>query len=345
MTVLRANVVKEDPDSSRVRVLLATLVVVLVVAGCVGPEATAPSPGPRRAISAVERVATPDPAQLVSNVTVEFNRTGEGGTWYMAFLEFPASSGSISFRYNFTFRAEAPTDGPNAVLAFTPAPVQEGGGGWLPGFFNRPVTRYSTSGDSVEIARAAGGSYSSGGRQMMGIMFAVASTGPWTLQGNVTMREGAEFSKVQEAVGAGMEIFLGSTPSTPGGTGTLTLDAEIPRGGWSHYQVFHTPVQPIGVRDQTVAFPDGRTFAQTSNLAGYFVPMAGGSAFGAFPGAIGTFRGAAGAFHAEVTYAEASTGLRQVLFHVSMEEGQAAGAGSGYYEGTADPFFGNCFGC
>jgi len=329
-----------------VRILLAALVVVLLLGGCVAPEGTAKAQSPRRAIVAIEREPTPDPAQLVSNVTVEFNRTGEGGTWYLAFLEFSMPSGSVRLRSNFTLRSEEPSDGANALLAFPPAPVQEGGGGWLPGFFNRVVTRYSTSGTPVEIVQTSyGGSYSSGGRPMMGVLISIASTGPWTLQGNVTMLAGADFVKAHEAVGAGMQIFLGQPAATPGGVGMLTLDADILSPGWSHYQIFHSPLQPIGVRDQNVEFPDGRTFAETSNVFGYYNPASGGSAFGGHQGAIGTFKGSAGPFHADVTFAESSTDLRQVLFHVTMEEDQMAGAGTGYYEGNANPFQGNCFGC
>jgi hypothetical protein len=305
----------------------AVLVGAILLSGCLG--ASAPSQAP-------DLDRTSQPVSYFSSAGFARSFTGEDANWTVLFLPFAGDTGSVSVEY--VVRVTAAAAG-GAARALVMAPTLVTRDGFI--IFPDIEYRQATDGRPVNIvserrfAAATSGTF-------VGLLFAMAATGPWTADVNIT---GPDFDAAAVYEADGPTAFQSwDVIVSPAGMATPLVGAGVPgvdlaAPGWTHVALDEDRVQPVGVRYLEVKFPNGATASGTGYGYGASTPILCFSSRSGKTDFWGSPADKPGRLEATMAYADAVLEARLVVVSASMppEAWPASVRAGGSYSGYGWP--------
>lgn len=247
--------------------------------------------------------------------------SGAAGEWLLAYRPLPAPVTGITFDVVVDLTAAGPS-GPPVVAMLEASPVFDyEGGPRLDNPFTGPklYTRAEGGALTVRLRDRA----SQGGPPIVGFAVVASASAPWSLDARIVHDatlpvEGPSFlSRGGGAVFAADASHLTVVPTPAAGQVSLAKAYATP--GWTHVQVAAKHLQPDGVRDFRLAFPNGNEYVGMGFAAGANAVVVGSWFENGYWGGYGTQRDTPGTFAGTVTYASASAeAARLAMAHLPL---------------------------
>lgn len=275
--------------------------------------------------------------------TFTWNGSGQAGDWVVLYRPLPAPTDDVSYDIRYEVTASGSGEDPTGVFIVPPELFWRESDGTVENVFLDPDVRVAP--DGGDIAASADQSWRSriSGAVWDGFLFAVGADADWTAEVTVDLAsDGATVGPDHHATGTGTTLAypgqrLAGLPDGP--AGRVDLDRDLARGGWSHLEVQFDPLQPDGVRDYDVRFPDGSSWDKLGYGYGAYAVLVGYSHRSNKVDFLGTMADEPGPFRSRVTYAEATTRLDLALMHLPSDGGHLpADMREMFYVGFDDPF-------
>lgn len=292
--------------------LARMLVLAILLAGCSaqGPEnatmgdtgpqlpsTTTPPPPPS---TTVPPSPAPVPAPTVPGWgSWTFRASGGPGEWTLAFQPVPAGTAITEFMATVEATATGPLGSPLGLLVFAPQLTTAGPNGTRISdeahlrFRVNPLGGEVSWSDAYQAAQIEG--------PVPGFFVAVASNGDWELTATVDL--GAGPPAAGTFVHRGQDAaFAFAAPPTPV-SGTVVLEADVAKPGWTHLMVPVASCPHSGSRSYDVRLPDG-TAESSQDVAVMLYDF------------IGTLSDPVGTVHASIDYTETGLGAGLAYMHM-----------------------------
>jgi len=309
---------------------LVALLLLATLAGCIDEKNAVPPQEPQAStepdVPRSPNVEAPAGGQAGSG-GFRVEADGAAGTWLVGYHPFPAPTTSIGYATYLRLTTEG--DGARDTLWIPPSPTVIPAGApngsfaleeWGPfhPFEEHYILRHNAALD-MDVAAGVGiGHYLA----MHGVIFAVGSEAPWRLELEVVWDESGEVSEPNWlSTGDGIEFVQGAQTTVPeagGPADVVSFAWDFAQAGWHHVELLDYRLQPIGIRQHDIAFPNGWRVQGMGQQQGYWAVVMGSASSGGWLDYAGAMRDEAGTVTGQVTYAQAAATFEPVGVHIPL---------------------------